>query len=52
MLRREFSIKKNGEPRMSSERWNDEDHSKFLRALRTIGKNWKEIAAIVGTKNE
>ncbi|CDW85830.1 myb-like dna-binding shaqkyf class family protein [Stylonychia lemnae] len=37
---------------MSSERWSDEDHNRFVKALKTIGKNWKQIAIDVGTKNE
>ena len=40
-IRKEFSIKKNGEPRMASERWSDEDHNRFVKSLKTIGKNWK-----------
>eukprot|EP00347_Sterkiella_histriomuscorum_P009745 403340050 len=52
MIKKEFSMKKNGEPRMASERWSDEDHNRFVKALKTVGKNWKQIATDVGTKNE
>ena len=52
MIKKEFSIKKNGLPRMASERWSDEDHCRFVKALKQLGKNWKQIAVEVGTKNE
>ena len=39
-------------PRLSSAKWSEEDSQRFMRSLRANGKNWRQIAADVGTKNE
>jgi SHAQKYF class myb-like DNA-binding protein len=32
-------------------RWTDEEHAVFLQGLETHGKQWKVIAAMIGTRN-
>jgi hypothetical protein len=46
------SIKKNGEPRMRSDRWSFEEDKRFIDALKVLGKNWKSVAKKVVSKNE
>jgi hypothetical protein len=47
-----LQLKKNGLPRLCSAKWTEEDSVRFIRSLKTLGKNWKQIAIEVGTKNE
>ena len=37
---------------MQSAKWSDEDNERFLSSLKRLGKNWKQVALEVGTKNE
>lgn len=32
-------------------RWTDEEHNKFLDALRRFGKNWNKVHKYVGTRS-
>ena len=40
----------NKEP-VSSGRWTDKEHSKFLEALAIHGKNWNKVHKLVGTRS-
>jgi SHAQKYF class myb-like DNA-binding protein len=36
---------------VSSGRWTDEEHTKFLEALAIHGKNWNKVHKYVGTRS-
>jgi SHAQKYF class myb-like DNA-binding protein len=32
-------------------RWTDEEHEKFLAAIREYGKDWAMVETVIGTRN-
>lgn len=47
-----YLVKKNGQPRAMPCRWSHAEHKAFIDILKRDGKQWKEIAETIGTKNE
>jgi len=38
------------DPNSNSGRWTDEEHARFLEALKLFGKNWNKVHRHVGTR--
>lgn len=38
------------DPNANSGRWTDEEHARFLEALKLFGKNWNKVHRHVGTR--
>ena len=47
-----YLVKKNGLPRAMPCRWSHAEHKAFIDMLKRDGKQWKDIAETIGTKNE
>ena len=51
-IKRKRDAKASGKSKPPAKRWSDEEHQRFLEALRVYGKDWTKITEHVGTRTK